>query len=316
MNSFAAEFNKSTDAWYEKATVRYTPRIVVPEHSGGERIYPIARAIICEHPLVVARGKAVESYILTQAAYQFLYGVGLLETKFVIQCALDLIHNHIDGIDAYEKIQALTVLIDEGYHAYVALDYIIQMGNESGIKPLREPETNRKIDATLRVYAKLPVALKMDFQLLAITLAENVLTEEIAHIGREKEVEETFIRLMKDHVRDEGRHANYFVTVMKKRWSELSIETQLQLGEILPEYLDDFLGIDTYRGFEREVLVGCDFTPTDIECIISDTNSRYLSEQASLAEKTKTRLYRLLKHLGVLDLEKNQHAFHGRSYTI
>jgi hypothetical protein len=171
------------------------------------------------------------------------------------------------------------------------------------------------IDATTRAYAQLPEELRIDFQLLAITLAENVLTDEIANIGKKKELEETFIKVMKDHVRDEGRHANYFVNLMKKRWSQLSTETQLVFGTMLPEYLDDFLGADVNRGFERDVLKGCGFSVNDIECIISDTNSQYFSGQTAFAEKTKARLYRLLKHIGVLDLEENQRAFYGRSYT-
>lgn len=302
-------------SWYEKATVRYTPRILVPSYSSEEFIYPIERSVICAHPLVVSCGREARSYILTQAAYQFLYGVGLLETKFVIKCCLDIIHNRICGVSDSEKLQALTVLIDEGYHAHVALDYIVQMKHKSGIDPLHVPESNRRLDAAARAYASLPEDLHMDFQLLAVTLAENVLTDEIANIGRENGLTKTFTQLMKDHVLDEGRHSNYFAELMKSRWIDLPQETQQRFGAMLPDYLDDFLGVDMERMFERRILDSCGLEKEEVERVIADTNSQFVSEYDELAEKTKARLFRLLKKMGVMDVDANRRAFSNRSYT-
>lgn len=299
MLDVAAQSEKVTNTWYKKATVRYTPRIMVPSYSSEELIFPIERSSICDHPLVNDLGKQGRSYVLTQAAYQFLYGVGLLETKFVIQCCLDLMHNHIEGVDNVEKLQALTVIIDEGYHAHVALDYIVQMESASGIKPLLVPETNRKLDATQRAYKLLPKALHADFQLLAVTLAENVLTDEIASIGKESDLTRSFIQLMKDHVSDEGRHSSYFMTLMKKRWPQLTSETQDVFCKILPEYLEDFLSVDMNRNFEHEVLRSVGFNESDVEKIISETEDQFRNSQKNMADKTKVRLYKLLKQIGV-----------------
>lgn len=315
METLVQEFNRITDTWYGKATVRHTPRICVPHYSTADQIYPAERVIICDHPLVQARGLDTRSYILTQTAYQFLFGIANVETRFVINCALDIVHKHSEGINVYDKLQALTILIDEGYHAQVALDYVTQVRNQSGIAPLKEPDSNRMIDATQRVYKKIPEELKTDFQLLAITLAENILTEEIAKVSRDTELEETFVRVMREHVSDEGRHAHYFVNLMKKRWRFLPRETQLLFGRLLPDYLDDFVGADTSRAFERELLTACNFSIEDIDCIIFDTNPRYLAGYNTFSDKTKGKLYRLLKHIGVFELEENLWAFDGRSYT-
>ncbi|TJZ67433.1 diiron oxygenase [Chitiniphilus eburneus] len=303
-----AEQNEITAQWYQRATVRYTPRIIVPDYSDEELIYPLARCAVCEHPLVLERGQATRAFILAQAAYQFLYGVGLLETKFVIQCSLDLLHNQIPGIGEFDKLQALTVIIDEGYHAHVALDYIMQMQHQSGITPLQVPESNHKLDAAARASATLPPAMRPDFQLLAVTLAENVLTEEIATLGRDKGLAQTFTTLMMDHTRDEGRHSGYFADLMKKRWTQLPQATRDQFTQMMPDYLEDFLGTDTTRQFERRILRACKFTPQQIEQIIAESESEFIDLHRQLTQKTRIRLDRLLKQIGVREPDTNTTA--------
>ncbi|MDE9535027.1 diiron oxygenase [Xenorhabdus bovienii] len=297
------QFEKITNNWYKRATVRYTPRIKIPSYSSDELIFPIERSVICEHPLVKDLGKDGRSYVLTQSAYQFLYGVGLLETKFVILCCLELLHNRIEGIDNVDKLQALTVLIDEGYHAHVALDYITQMECHSNIKPLLVPETNRNLDATKRAQDKLPKELHADFLLLAVTLAENTLTNEIATIGRESDLTRTFIQLMKDHVLDEGRHSSYFISLMKKRWPQLPADTQKLFYDILPEFLDDFLSVDMSRKFERKVLSSVGLSQRQVEQVIEETNEKFIKNQNNMIEKTKVRLYHLLKVMAIMNIQ-------------
>ncbi|MEX5592004.1 diiron oxygenase [Pseudomonas orientalis] len=307
--------NKITDTWYAKATVRSTPRILVPDYSSEQLIYPVARCSICEHPLVLELGPQVRSYILTQAAYQFLYGVGLLETKFVIQCCLDMLHNNIKDINDAAKLQALTVIVDEGYHAHVALDYIIQMKKKSAIDPLEVPQTNRKLDATARAYASLPESMRMDFQLLAVTLAENVLTDEVANLGRERELAQSFTTLMMDHVRDEGRHSRFFADLMKERWPQLPRETQEHFSLMLPAYLDDFLGADLSRGFERKILAHCGLTEAQAEQVIHESDPHFSTDQARMKKSILQRIYRLLNQIGVLELDSVKDAFSDRNYV-
>lgn len=293
------EQDQTIDHWYRKATVRHTPRIRVPHYDAEELIYPLAHCAVCDHPLVLEAGRNARAYILTQAAYRFLYGVGLLETKFVIQCSLDLLHDRIPGISEFEKLQALTVVIDEGYHAHVALDFIMQMQERSGINPLSVPQSNRKIDAYAIASARLPEAMRADFRLLAVTLAENVLTEEIASLGRDEGLAPSFTTLMMDHVKDEGRHSGYFADLMRARWAGLSEKTKSQFSDMLPEYLDDFLGMDSERGFDRQLLGAVGLAPSAVEQVLADTNADFVGNNERLAQKTKVRLYRLLKLIGV-----------------
>jgi hypothetical protein len=282
------------NTWYKKATVRHTPRILIPNSMGEELVYPVARCHVCDHPLVIARGREVLSYLLNQAAYLF-YGVGLLETKFVINCCLDIIHDHITGMSDFDKLQAYSVIVDEGFHAHVALDYIIQMQQQSNIMPLLVPQTNRKIEAAQRASEKLPEHMRMDFKLLVVTIAENVLTEDIANIGRERGVTETFCRVMTEHVSDEGRHSKYFIKLMQSHWPKLSHDMQQQFKQMVPEFLDDFLSVDLTRNFEQQILAQCGFTSDKINKIIADTQQQFVADHQATSSKSKSRLYSLLK---------------------
>ncbi|WP_233838452.1 diiron oxygenase [Paraburkholderia sp. ZP32-5] len=305
-----------TDSWYEKATVRHTPRIFASDCSGDGLVHPLSRCVICDHPLVLARGSQVRSYIITQDAYLFLYNVGLMETKFVIHASLDVLHGKVAGISDASRLQALTVIIDEGYHAHVALDYVLQLQQHSGIEPLRIPQTNRKLDAVERTTAALPDELRRDFNLLAVTIAENVLTDEVASMGREKNLNHSFITLMKDHVRDEGRHSSYFSDLMTARWSELPDTTRAHFGTMLPDYLDDYLAVDPEREFERRILRACDFSAEHTEQIIADSEAAFFDNHVSSVKETQSRLLRLLKKIGVLDLEANRRAFATHGYAV
>jgi P-aminobenzoate N-oxygenase AurF len=308
--------NDATDLWYEKATVRYAPRILVPDYSSEQLIYPPARVPMCDHPLLLRRGLEVRAYILTQAAYLFLHNVGLMETKFVIQACLDILHEGIDGIGDDDKLQMLAVAIDESFHAHVAHDYILQTKQKSGISPLVIPKSNRKIAAIHRMEASLPEGLRGDFKLLATTIAENVITAEAAHFGRDRELLKSFSTLMMDHVRDESRHAVYFANLMKSHWQTLSAAKQERLGLQLPDFLDDYLAADRTREFDRRLLEGCGLPPEEVAQVIADSDSAVVAEHTLATRNTQARLVRLFKQIGVLDLDTCRRVFAERGYVM
>src|SRR4051794_17383609 len=114
-----APTSDSVQKWYNAATVRNAPRIMVPTPMSGEYIFPRSRQLLADHPIVVSLGETALNLILTQSAYRYMYEIGLLETKYVIDCALSIVNNKIPGATDHEKRDALTIVIDEGYHAYV-----------------------------------------------------------------------------------------------------------------------------------------------------------------------------------------------------
>jgi hypothetical protein len=311
-NNASAQPDK-VERWYATATVRNSARILVPSSDQGEFIFPRSRQPLADHPLVVARGHDAVAYVLAQSAYKYMYEIGLLETKYVIDCGLNIVNDKITGATDDEKREALTIVIDEGYHAYVALDFIIQMKAITGIEPIEVPETNGNLDAVRRAMQLLPESLHYDFQLISVTLAEHTLTKDLLSIGREKEATKTFTQVMTDHVSDEGRHANYFAKLMKAHWARLPEATKTAIGAMLPNYLDDYLAGDEERRFDRKLLAALGMTKSEIEQVIADTHGEVMQKMNDYITKTKANLVRLLERGGVLDHPFTRAAFidHG-----
>lgn len=308
--SIAADIDP-VQRWYANATVRNSPRIIVPDSAADEYIYPRTRQPISEHPKVAALGHQAVNYVLAQSTYKYMYEIGLLETKYVIDCGLKIVNDQImpGAATEIDKLDALTIVIDEGYHAHVALDFIIQMKNKVGIAPLHVPQTNGNLDAVGRAFQLLPEHAHRDFELLSVCLAEHTLTKDLLSIGKEKEATRTFTQVMTDHVSDEGRHATYFANLVKRNWAAMSEENRLVIGQMLPAYLDDYLAGDEERDFDRRVLNACGLSREDVEEVLRDTDAGYYEAMHGYIRTTKINLVNLLRRMGVLSHAPTQAAF-------
>jgi hypothetical protein len=306
----------NVERWYSTATVRNSARILVPRPDKGEYLFPRSRQQLSEHPLVTRLGEEAVAYVLAQASYKYMYEIGLLETRFVIDCALDIINYKIGGASDDERREAITIVIDEGYHAYVALDFIIQMRAQTGIEPLEIPQTNGNLDAVHRAFAALPPQTHRAFQLLSVCLAEHTLTKDLLSIGREKETTRSFTQVMTDHVSDEGRHANYFAKLTTAYWANLDDSTRTHIGVMLPAYLDDYLAGDEQRVADRKVLSAAGLSADQVDMAIADTQSQYLASMTDYISKTKHNLVKLLQRMGVLNHAATLQAFRAHGVSI
>ncbi|MGC4060820.1 MAG: diiron oxygenase [Aquabacterium sp.] len=314
-SNMAAIEQDNVSRWYANATVRHSDRILVPDNSKGEFIFPRSRQLLSEHPAVVAKGHDAVAYVLAQSAYKYMYEIGLLETRFVIDCSLNIINNKIKGFNDDEKREALTIVIDEGYHAYVALDFIIQMKALTGVQPIEVPEANGNLRAVQRAMDALPTSMHDDFQLISVCLAEHTLTKDLVSIGREKDATASFTQVMTDHVSDEGRHANYFARLMKQHWVTLSEATKTTIGFMLPNYLDDYLAGDDERSFDKKILLALGMSEAEALRVIDDTHPAFMDNLHTYVSVTKANLVKLLARCGIMDHEATKASFiaHGVS---
>lgn len=326
MNSLATAINidienikkevNNIDAWYKRATVRATDRIIISDSDSEEYIFPRSRQILSTHPKVEARGKKTVAYILAQSAYQYMYEIGLLETQFVIDCGLNIVNGIIEGFSDLSKREALAVVIDEGYHAYVALDFIMQMKDKSGIEPIEVPSTNGNLDAVHKAYKELDSDIHNHFQLISVTLAEHTLTRDLLSIGREKDTTQSFTKVMTDHVSDEGRHANFFATSATNYWAKLPESVKNQIGAFLPGYLDDYLAGDIDRSFDKKILKAAGLDDVEANSILEDTNRLYFDNMNDYITKTKINLVHTIKRMGILDHKPTRNAFIAHGISI
>jgi|GEM_PF-2786694 len=299
--------------WYRRATVRTTDRVVVPNLNSDEYIFPPSRQPLVKHPLVISKGKETVSFILAQSAFQYMYEIGLLETRFVIDCSLNIVNNVIEGFSDVTKREALAIVIDEGYHAYVALDFIMQMKEQNSVMPIEIPQSNGNLDAVNNAYKTLRPEIHNHFQLISVTLAEHTLTNDLLAIGSEKEATQTFNQVMTDHVADEGRHANFFMTATTNYWVKLPDNVKDEIGEFLPGYIDEYLKGDEERDFDRKVLLASGFTESETEQIIDETHDAYMDKMNGYIKKTTLQLVDAIEKMGLFKHEKTKQAFinHG-----
>jgi hypothetical protein len=111
------------EVWEKSSSIRSRPRRIVELDSENMFFYPESRQPLCIHPLVVAKGIDAKRYILTQSLFKFMHDVAILETEVVNSGAILVANNKLDvNFPESMRHDALSVIIDEAYHAYVAKD--------------------------------------------------------------------------------------------------------------------------------------------------------------------------------------------------
>lgn len=292
----------STERWYQSATVRHSPRILLTAKTGSDELFPRSRQMLADHPMVVAKGADAVSYVLAQSAYRHMHEVAFLETKLVIECSVKISNSEImpEATDA-DRLDALTVVVDEAYHAHVALDFVDQVKRQSGIPQLQVPADNAHLEALRKTRDALPEHLRPDFELIAVCVAEHILIKDIATARREAKLAPAFTQLMSDHSSDEGRHATFFSDLTRRCWARMSDADRQAIGAVLPAFIRSYTAGDRGREFDRAVLTGCGLAPTTVEAVIEDTDPMYQEITELHVEMTRSHLMKLLRRTGILE---------------
>jgi hypothetical protein len=120
-----SSYRSKVDRWDKVASVRSRPRRFIGENNTAGYYYPIARQPLCIHPLVQGRGEEDIKFILIQTAYKFMRDIAFVETEIINNTAQKIYSNRFSFKFPLElRLDILSVIIDEAYHAYVALDFI------------------------------------------------------------------------------------------------------------------------------------------------------------------------------------------------
>lgn len=261
--------------WERRSSIRTRPRRFVSESDILEKsvyFFPLARQPLCAHPKIIKLGEDAKKYILTQSSYKFMMDVAVLETEVVNTGALLVANNKLDFEFPHNmRHDALSVIIDEAYHAYVAIDFIKQVEILTGIKQLPMPKKTAVINAIQYIQDKLDSAYQSLFFLIAVCIGEHVLTKDLIAIGKDKSICKTFSDVMADHVLDEGRHANIFADIMTFVWNNMSDDAKTTIGTMLPEFMRHYLKSDIQKEFDESILKGLDLSVEEINEIISGT---------------------------------------------
>jgi hypothetical protein len=146
------------------------------------------------------------------------------------------------------------VVVDEDYHALVAMDFMQQTIEMTGITPIPLPqqiELSRAIPATL---ARAPEHLLSAVELICIAIAENTVTNEVAAFARDDSVKASIKGLMADHLLDEGRHSGFWTRLVQIYWRTAPEEDHETIARLMPGFIADYLASDLQQAFDFELI--------------------------------------------------------------
>lgn len=296
--------------WDRKSSIRSRPRRILTPNQKDDYFFPLTRQPLAVHPMIQALGSEAIHFVLTQTVYKFMYDIAILETELVNHGALIVANDQLNlGFPLPLRQDALSIIIDEAYHAYVALDYLNQVEAITDIKRLDPPAQTTVLCAVETVKNKLPKELHLLFELISVCIAEHVLTKDLISIGKDKNVGDFFQLIMADHVLDEGRHATIFAYIFEWVWAKLTLEQRDTLGVLLPEFLKEYLKQDLQKEYDEKILHALGLPLSDVQTIINDSYINTCHVGLNNNNPVVINLITLLQRLNILEHAATKEAF-------
>lgn len=299
--------------WHKNASVKLIDRRILEMEAKQAKFFPISHQPLAIHPLVVDSGEKVINYILLQSAYRYLREIALQEIIDINQVALNIVNKTYNFNISYEDSQqALSIIIDEAYHAYVALDAIDQISNVTEIKPIISVSSNPISRAFNKLNKKIDVNNFNLYQFVAVCLSEHVLTKNLVYLKQESDLNSFFAQVMKDHLNDEGRHASFFAVMLQKFWHSCDINSKKQISLFIPQFIEAFIDNADQKEFDMLLLNSLNFKPNAVNEIILDTHYAY-DKNKNVVVQT---FINVLKKINMLNDPTLNEALYANGFTI
>ncbi|QKZ07437.1 diiron oxygenase [Pseudomonas eucalypticola] len=249
----AADYRSFADAWEDRATIRTRPRRRLEDDA--RLIYPLSRQPLVLGATFLRECPHQRDFALVQSLYKFIHDVVIFETEIVNRTASSIARGRFPLAYPFAcRYDAMTVVVDEDYHALVAMDFMQQTIDLTGIEPIALPaeiELSRAIPAAL---AHVPEPLRPAAELICVAIAENTLTNDVAAFARDDSVKESVKGLMADHLLDEGRHSTFWTRLVRIYWQGASASDRAALAGMLPVFIERYLTNDIQKAFDLALI--------------------------------------------------------------
>lgn len=259
--------------WERSAIVRSRPRRILNEKDRESTLFfPTERLPLCMHPKVQVLGERALSFIQVQTLYHYLNGIANIELDIINESSYKLYKNAI-GLDfpIEMRLDALTVVVDESYHALVALDLMNQVKQMTSISPLSMPEDTEASYAMKEALEHVDDGLRELLRLVCVSLSEQALTTDLINVINNKDIFPTFYLVMKDHVADEGRHARFSQQVLGHIWRHSETATKQAMTQPILKFLDGYATDSLNKEFDTTLLRELGLDEVDIKDVIEST---------------------------------------------
>ena len=249
----AADYQSFADVWESRATIRTRPRRVL---ENDERlIYPLSRQPLVLSETFLRECPQQRDFALVQTLYKFINDVVIFETEIVDKTARSIAKNRFAVAFPFAcRYDAMTVVVDEDYHALVAMDFMQQTVAMTGIEPIRLPDQIELSRAIPAAVALAPEHLRSAVELICVAIAENTVTGDVAAFARDDTVKPSIKGLMADHLLDEGRHSSFWARMVRIYWHTASEADREAIANILPVFIGHYLTNDIQKSFDLRLI--------------------------------------------------------------
>jgi hypothetical protein len=267
-------YSSHSDIWEQKATIRTRPRRIV--ENDNKAFYPVHRQPLASHAIIKSYGKETVDYVLLQSLYKFINDVIIFETEIVDRLARTIAKGKFPfPFPVSCRYDAMSVVVDEDYHAYVAMDYLNQIVEMTNINPAYVCDKIELSHAIPFALEGLSEDLKSGMELICVAISENTLTSEVVAFARDESIKKSVQRLMDDHLADEGRHSGFWIKLVNIYWSNISDDDKKSLGANLPKFINRYLINEIQAEFDHAIIDSLDIKNEDKVIIKSDIVSSY-----------------------------------------
>lgn len=307
----AADYQSFADAWESRATIRTRPRRLLEDDQ--RLIYPLSRQPLVLSETFLRECPEQRDFALVQTLYKFINDVVIFETEIVDKTARSIAKNRFAVAFPFAcRYDAMTVVVDEDYHALVAMDFMQQTVALTGIEPIQLPDEIELSRAIPAAVALAPEHLRSAVELICVAIAENTVTGDVAAFARDDSVKPSIKGLMADHLLDEGRHSSFWARMVRIYWHTASDADRETIAQILPVFIGHYLTNDIQKSFDLRLI---DALP------VSETTRHSLREEiAGLAFPINRHhplvgnIVRFFHNSSLLDTPCVQHAL--RDYLV
>ncbi|SBW28079.1 hypothetical protein FDG2_5526 [Candidatus Protofrankia californiensis] len=293
------------DGWYENAKVRNQPARTFDPLLRGYLPFSSLEVPEIDHPAVQALGPGLRSRVLTHHLYRYLRYTMNMETRVVSRALIQLATGNVGmELSGHIRENALKILTDEGFHAFVAMNMFHQVVAATKIEPV--PCTFDIILDRLDAPIANPTArYEVIRHLLQVCVFETMVTSILDRLPADQSVHPTVRDLVADHAFDERRHNAFFVRFFPELWTALDPSTRLVVARDLPGIINACLAPDLTT--VRAVLADVGMSRDTIEDVICDC---YSSQNIAAATRWTARYtIQLIRNTGVLDTPEGWDAF-------
>ncbi|WPN98468.1 diiron oxygenase [Pseudomonas sp. MUP55] len=253
------DYRSFAEDWERRATIRTRPRRLL--ENDEKLIYPLFRQPLVLSATFLEHCPQWRDFVLTQSFYRFIHDIVIFETEIVDKTARSIAKNRFSlPLPLACRYDAMTVVVDEDYHALVAMDFLQQAVALTGIQPLDLSGQIELSHALPAAQARAPEHLHDAVELIVVAIAENTITHDVAAFSKDDSVKSSVRGLMADHLFDEGRHAQFWTQLVRIYWQSASAQDRNSIAGVLPTFLTHYLTNEIQKNFDLQLIEHLDIS--------------------------------------------------------